>query len=108
MDYQIKNADLIDSLPTNQVELQPSDIQIVNTIFKPSPSTLSDISKILHEFRDAFIYSLIIVLFSTDKVDELLKKFIPFTETSYIGMLVVKVLLATILIWALKTWLRTV
>ncbi len=104
MDYQVKNADLIDSLPTNQTELPPADVQIINTIFKQQSS---DIGKILYEFKDAFIIALLVILFSNPKIDELIQRFIPFTETSYIALISIKVLIATLCIWALKTWLSS-
>jgi hypothetical protein len=54
------------------------------------------------DIKDSLIVGTLVVVMNTKQVDDLIKKFIPFTTKSFIGFITVKILLTGILYWVIK------
>ena len=86
----MQNADIIDSLPTDQSIPTHSEIQIVDTFFKQRQNALQ---KIFNGTQDVIIVGLLFVVFSLPQIDDFIKKFAPSTENSPYILMFVKTLL---------------
>lgn len=100
MEYSnIQNGDIINNLPTNEVQLSPGDIQVIDSLFKNNGNA---IIIILKEFKDCFIFAFIGMLMFTPPVDSLLTRIVPISKTSIVINFCIKLLLATVIIWVFK------
>lgn len=99
MEYSKQNGDIITNLPTNEVQLSASDIQVIDSLFK---NKSSDILIILKELKDCFIFAFIGMLMFTPPVDILLARIVPISKTSLVINFCIKLLLATVVIWVFK------
>jgi hypothetical protein len=94
-----KNADLISSLPTNENQPRYEELKIMDTLFKKHTSS---ITKIVNEFKDGFVLSVFFILFSIPFVDELFKKYVPYTCNSLYILIFIKSILFMLAVWIFK------
>ena len=84
------NSDAIDILPTDQNIPTHSEIQIVDQLFKQNHTT---IQKILIGLKDIIIVGILFLCFITPQFDDVLKRFVPSTESSPYILMFIKTLL---------------
>ena len=94
-----KNSDLISDLPVDKNEPTPSEIQIIDTIFKKHKKTMNSI---FLEAKESLIVGILFVIFSIPVVDSVIKRFIPSANNSSYILLLIKILLVMLLFWVLK------
>ena len=92
-------GDLIDSLPTDENLPTHSEIQIIDELFQQNHGT---VQKFLMKTRSLLVLGLLFILLSLPQVDEVVKKFIPSTETSFYILIAVKALLFMSIYFILK------
>jgi hypothetical protein len=98
--YQnVKNADVISTLPTDKNEPSPSELQVVNTLFSTHKK---DINCLLKEAKESLIVGIIFVIFTLPYTDTLIQKFIPITLTSCYILLLIKILGVMCVFWLVK------
>lgn len=73
------SSDFIESLPTDKNPPTHTEIQIVDSLFKQQHTI---IQKILVESKDVILVGFLFLLFSFPQIDDLIRKYIPSTETS--------------------------
>jgi hypothetical protein len=99
----IQNADQIASLPTNQNQPSYDELKIVDTLFKQHGNTMN---KIVDESKEAVFIVILFIVFSNTQVDDLIKRFIPITQSSIYLLVSVKAIIIIIVFWTFKNfWL---
>ena len=83
-----KNSDLISDLPVDKNEPTPSEIQIIDTIFKKHKKTMNSI---FLEAKESLIVGILFVIFSIPVVDSVIKRFIPSSNNSSYILLLIKI-----------------
>ena len=94
-----KNADPIATLPTNESQPKHEELRIMDTLFTKHTSSMT---KIVNEFKDGFVLVVFFILFSIPFVDELFKKYVPFTCNSLYILIFIKGLLFMLAVWIFK------
>lgn len=95
----ILDGDPIAQLPVDQTPPNPTEIQIIDTLFKKHRRTM-DI--VFEEAKDALVVALLVILFCLPHVDNMIKKFLPVTDRSPYILALVKGLVALTLFWLFK------
>lgn len=95
----IPDGDSITQLPVDQTPPNPTEIQIIDTLFKKHRVTM-DI--IFDEAKEALIVALLVMLFCLPQIDVMIIKFLPVAERSPYILVVVKGLVAAALFWLMK------
>ena len=90
---------MISDLPVDKNEPTPSEIQIIDTIFKKHKKTMNSI---FLEAKESLIVGILFVIFSIPVVDSVIKRFIPSANNSSYILLLIKILLVMLLFWVLK------
>ena len=94
-----KNGDPILQLPVDQNTPTNDEIQIVNTVFKKYENTAN---VIFVELKDSIIVGVLFIILSIPQVDDIIKKYIPMTSSSYYMLILVKTLILMVLFWVIK------
>jgi len=96
---QQTNGDSIAKLQVDQIPPNPSEMQIIDTLFKQNPKTTATL---IQESRDVFIIAFLIIIFNLNQVDMYIQKFVPITSRSPYILLGFKGLLGGLLFWLIK------
>lgn len=95
----VQQGDPIDQLPSDKLQPNPNELQIIDTLFK---NNRRSIDIILTELKDAVIVGVIVVLLSLPQFQQLINRLIPITNTSPYILILIKALFAILLFWVLK------
>lgn len=91
-------GDMIGTLPTDNTQLSSEDQDLITTLFEETKH-----NKVLAmDIKDSLIVGTLVVAMNTKQVDDLIRKFIPFTSKSFIGFITVKIILTGVLYWIIK------
>ncbi len=96
---RIMSYDIIRSLPTDDIEPTPIEMEIVNQIFKQRKSTFS---KFLEDLKEPLIVGALFILFNLPYISNIIISVIPLTTNSSMILLIVKTIAIMILFWFLK------
>jgi len=91
----IKNYDVIDELPSDEIPVSENEMKIINMLFKEKEKNKSKTTKYLLE---VIVVGFLFVLLSLPCFDSLISKFI---ENSNI-ILIIKTVLIMILFWIIR------
>jgi uncharacterized membrane protein YeaQ/YmgE (transglycosylase-associated protein family) len=91
--------DEIISLPTDNSQPSPEEIEIMNAIFREHEST---ITKMMNELVEPLIAGLLFIFFSLDYTTNLVYSLLPCTIGSDIFLLLAKAGILMVLFWILK------
>jgi len=91
--------DLIDNLPVDETPPSPSEIQLVNTIFKEKMTTFQ---RAMNGMQDVLLVGLLFIVFSLPLVDPMIIKFFPSASTSPYILLGVKTAIVMLLYFCIK------
>lgn len=94
------NGDLIESLPTDKVVHTEQQLKVANMLFQEKKSTLS---VILSELKDAVIICILFIIFSSEHIDNLIKKNIPNSNNLFV-LYGIKCTIIIILFYILKNF----
>jgi hypothetical protein len=94
-----KKSDILEQLPVDKINPTPDEINIMNTLFTQHKK---EVSVIFTELKDCLIIAILFILFSIPQLDDLIKKFIPITRTSFYILLLIKVAILIIIYWFIK------
>jgi hypothetical protein len=92
-------ADSIAQLPVDELPLSPSEIEIVETLFKQEKSKYV---KLLNELKETLLVSILVVLFCLVNLTPLLSKISPFITSSEYMIAICKGLLAGFIFYIFK------
>jgi hypothetical protein len=92
-------GDPISQLPVDQTPPNPTEIQIIDTLFKKHRRTM-DI--VFDEAKDSLLVALLVILVCLPQVDVTIRKFLPITDRSPYILVLVKGLVAAVLFWLTK------
>ncbi len=94
-----KKSDILEQLPVDKINPTPEEMNIMNTLFTQHKK---EVNVIFSELKDCLVIAILFILFSLPQVDDLLKKFIPITRTSFYILLLIKVSIIIVLYWFIK------
>lgn len=94
-----KYQDTIKSLPTDNEPIENK--YLVDTIFQEDPTV---VSKLASEFKESLLIVLLFVLFSSQQLDEIIKKYVPLTQKSPFALVGVKCTLILFLYYVIKNF----
>jgi len=94
-----ETGDSINQLPVDQTQPNPTEIQIIDALFKKHPGTME---VFFNEAKDSFIVSVLVIFFCLSQIDVIIKKILPISENSPYIFALIKGLLAGILFWFIK------
>lgn len=89
-------SDRLETLPVDDSFVEPPDIHLVEQIFKENKE---GVGKIASELKPILLVGIIYVLMSIPQVDEIIKKFLPFTRNSTFMFIGFKALVIMILLY---------
>jgi hypothetical protein len=92
-------SDLIDNLPTDETDLDKSDLQVINSLFKENKS---NVQKFLDESKDMIIVGILFMIFTLPILDSYIIKFFPSSSTSPYILLGIKCILVMASYFILK------
>ena len=95
----IPDGDPIAQLPVDQTPPNPTEVQIIDTLFKKHRRTM-DI--VFDEVKDTLIVAFLVILFCLPRVDTMIKNFLPVTDRSPYILVILKGLVAAVLFWLVK------
>lgn len=98
--FQKMNGDLIESLPTEKIVHTEQQMKVANILFQENKSTLSVIAS---EIKDAIIICILFIIFSSEQVDNIIKKNVPNSNNIFV-IYGVKCLIIIILFYILKNF----
>lgn len=98
MQNNINYYDPIDNLKEDNLPLTPSEIQLVNTLFKTEPVFMV----LFREFKDAILIASLFVLMNIPQIDMLIYKFVPSSIKSIYILIGTKAIILIFLYWLLK------
>ena len=102
--YDIKygemiNYDSISNLPTDQSIPSEKELLLLNSLFEEKKTPLR---RIVNEAYEPFFVGILFVIFSNEKVDELISLYMPITKNSTYFLLLTKMFLVMISFWIIK------
>ena len=92
-------GDPIAQLPIDQNQPSNTELQIIDTLFTKHRGTMDVIAE---ESKDAFIVTILVIVFSLSQVDAFVMKFLPITDKSPYILVLVKGIVAAALYWLVK------
>jgi len=92
-------SDSIDTLPVDQNPPSHSEIQIMDTLFKQSHST---VQKILNGTKDVMLVGILFMIFSLPQVNEFVFKTFPSAQNSPYILLLAKAIMCMIAYFVIK------
>ena len=101
MTTNLKLADPIVQLPTDNTKLNQQEIEIVNSIFQKHGT---QIDTIVTELKDSIIAGLLFIVLSLPQVDKIIISFFPSLNESPIILTVVKAVIFIILFYFIKNY----
>jgi len=101
MAKNINMADPIVQLPTDNVEPNQAELEIVNTLFKKHGNT---IDTIVDEMKDCIIAGILFLILSLPQVDTMIASFVPSVGESKIILTVIKAIVFIILFYFIKNY----
>jgi hypothetical protein len=101
MATNLKLADPIIQLPTDNIQPNQQEIKIVNSLFQKHGN---DIETIVNELKDSIIAGLLFIVLSLPQVDQIIKSFFPSLNESPIILTLVKALIFIILFYFIKNY----
>lgn len=101
MQYQQQQTldDYIEKLPTDKLEPNPNEVQIVNTLFKEKKGVFDTI---LHDARDIILMGLLFIILNIPQINSLIFKFVPSAENSIYILIGIKTVLFMVIFYILK------
>jgi uncharacterized integral membrane protein len=97
----LKLADPIIQLPTDNIQPNQQEIKIVNSLFQKHGN---DIETIVNELKDSIIAGLLFIVLSLPQVDQIIKSFFPSLNESPIILTLVKAVIFIILFYFIKNY----
>lgn len=94
-------GDSIASLPTDSTPPNPSEVQVLDTLFKRDKST---VQKFLDGTKDIILAGLLFALFSIPQVNSLIYKLFPSSTKSEYILLFIRVCIFMLLFFVLKNF----
>jgi hypothetical protein len=95
----ISLGEQISQLPVDKIPSTPTEMNLVEHLFKKNQSTFS---LIFEEAKDSIIVGILVILFCIPSVDTMIQKLFTFTQTSLYFLLTIKALLAGVLYWLIR------
>ena len=96
------NGELIDSLPLDKDSVHTTEqLQIADMLFKQNPSTMDVLAT---EMREGIIICFLFILFESTYVNELIKRFVPSANSSYLFLVGIKSVLVVLLFYVIKNF----
>ena len=92
-------GDPVSNLPVDQIQPEPHEIQIVNTLFKTHRRTMD---VIFEEMKDIVVILILVTLVCILQIDEIIRKLIPITQNSVYILARIKGLLVGSVFWIVK------
>jgi len=96
-----KKADNIASLPTDASPPNPSEVQVLDALFKENKST---VQRFLDGTKDVILAGLLFALFFLPQIDDLIKKFFPSSIKSDYILLFIRTCLFMLVYFFLKNF----
>lgn len=91
-----------DTIKTLPVDNEPVDnMYIANSLFQEDPSVFATLAS---EFKETILIVVLFVLFSSEQMSELIKKYIPFARTSTFALVGIKSLFVIFLFYFIKNF----
>lgn len=95
-------GELIDSLPMDKETVHSDQqIQLANMLFKENEGTLNVLAR---ELKDGIIIAFLFVLFESQQVTDLIKRFFPSSNASYLFLVGIKSTLVVLLFYLIKNF----
>jgi len=94
-----KYQDTIKSLP---VDNEPVDnVYIANSLFQEDPTI---VSKLASEFKESALIVILFIIFSSEQLNDFIKKHIPIAEKSHIALMGIKSAVIIFLYYIIKNF----
>lgn len=97
----MQQFDNIDSLPVDTKEPTPTELKIVNSLFK---SNKTQFKLVLSEFKSTLILGILYIIISNSYSNNILAKYIPVLEKSETYNLILKAVLLMISFWLINNF----
>lgn len=95
-------GELIESLPTDDSFLHSEQqIQMANILFKENEGMMNVLAK---ELKDGLIISFLFIIFSTEQVDNLIRRMIPSAASNHIILVGIKCASIVLLFYIIKNF----
>ena len=95
-------GELIDNLPEDKSAVHnEQQLQVAEMLFKDNESTVNVLAK---ELKDGIVIALLFILFDSQHVTDLIKKFFPASNASYLFLVGVKSVLVVLLFYIIKNF----
>ncbi len=94
-----KKSDILEQLPVDKIDPTTEEMHIMNTLFTQHKK---EVNVIFNELKDCLIVAILFIILSIPQIDDIIKKFIPITRTSFYILLLIKVAVLIIIYWFLK------
>ena len=92
-------GDPISSLPIDKNPPKPSEIQIIDTLFKKHKGSMISIAT---ELKEPIIIAILFITFSLPSLNQIIKNFVPLVENSPFILLIVKAIGLAFIFWLIK------
>ena len=97
----MQQFDNIESLPVDTKEPTPTELKIVNSLFK---SNKTQFKLVLSEFKSTLILGILFIIISNSYSNNILAKYIPVVEKSEMYNLILKAVLLMISFWLINNF----
>lgn len=97
----MQQFDNIESLPVDTKEPTPTELKIVNSLFK---SNKTQFKLVLSEFKSTLILGILYIIISNSYSNNILEKYIPVLEKSEMYNLILKAVLLMISFWLINNF----
>jgi hypothetical protein len=95
-------GELIDSLPEDKSAVHnEQQLQIAKMIFKDNESTVNILAR---ELRDSIVIALLFIAFESEHVNDLIKRFFPSANASYLFLVGIKCVLIVLCFYIIKNF----
>ena len=95
----MQSADILSQLPSDKTEPSPTELQIVDTLFRENPSGMKSI---LGELKDVAIVGALFFILSLPYLDNLIGRVFPVTLNSPYCMVGIKALVMMLGYWVVR------
>ena len=97
----MQQFDNIESLPVDTKEPTPTELKIVNSLFK---SNKTQFKLVLSEFKSTLILGILFIIISNSYSNNILAKYIPVVEKSEMYNLILKAFLLMLSFWLINNF----
>ena len=96
--YEINYDDII-SLPTDDTQPTPVELEIMNNLFKENKSLFS---KLFDELKEPLIVAILFILFNLGYTTNVIHSLLPITNSSDIFLVIAKAFFIMLAFWIVK------